>query len=248
MDKVIEGLKTFNLHEYKYIYVYSDLREFGRNILSKEDKYKFLNTLLNELLHTGSTIVIPSFTYTTSGIFQVNSTKTHLGAFNNFIQQDIRSVRSEHPLFSFSAIGPNAEFLKLIGNCSFGNDSVFSRLIGKGTTFLNIGRPISSGNTLVHYVEDENNAYYRFHKTFNTEVYRGDTYCGTNYSAFLRRRDVSGRTFETEFRLATDALYSKRKVASFGDPESYLGIFQYEYDDTLDILMELFKSNHEAFI
>ena len=248
MHRVVEGIRNFNLHDYKYIYIYSDLRELGREILSKEDKYRFLDTLLFELLSTGSTVVIPSFTYTVSGIFQVNSTRTNLGALNSFIQQDLRSVRSEHPMFSFSAIGPNAEFLKNIGKCSFGNNSVFSRLIGKGATFLNIGRPISSGNTLVHFVEDENSAYYRFHKEFDTDVYLGDIYCGSNYSAYLRRRDIPGRTFETDFRLAAHTLYSKGKVASFGIPESYLGLSQYDYDDTLDILMNLFKSNVEAFI
>ena len=248
MHTAVEGLRLLDFQQYEFIYIYSDLREFGRGVTSRNEKENFLGELLDELLRTGCTIVIPAFSYTDTGNFYVNSTRTNLGALNNFIQKDSRSIRSEHPLFSFSAIGPKADFLKNIGKCSFGSDSVFSRLIGRRATFLNIGRPIAYGNTLVHFVEDQNDAYYRFHKHFDTKVFLDGNLIGSDYSAFLRRRDIPNKTFEINFALAANEIYLRGQVANIGEPESFSGLFQYDYDRTLEILSDLFMSNPEAFI
>jgi aminoglycoside N3'-acetyltransferase len=245
---LINTLRSLDFQEYKFIYIYSDLREFGHGIQTNDDKLNFLRDLMSELLGTGCTIVIPTFTYTDTGVFETNSTRTNLGALNKFIQNDSRSIRSEHPLFSFSSVGPESGFLKNIGKSSFGNDSVFARLIGQRATFLNIGRPISAGNTLVHYVEDQHNAFYRIHKKFDTQVFSDGKYIGTDYSAFLRRRDIPDLTFETKFELAAREIYAKGRVSRIGEPESYSGVFQYDYDRTLEILTGLFKSNSSAFI
>ena len=37
-------------------------------------------------------------------------------------------------------------------------------------------RPLKQGNTLVHHIEQINNAKYRYDKRFPTRVYRGNKY------------------------------------------------------------------------
>ena len=57
----------------------------------------------------------------------------------------------------------------------------------KNCYFLNFFRPLKQGNTLVHHIEQNNKAKYRFDKKFETKVFFHDNYVGKNYSAFVRK-------------------------------------------------------------
>ena len=61
--------------------------------------------------------------------------------------------RSEHPIFSFVAIGKKRKIVKSVGKSAFGKKSVHSRLLNKNTFFLNFFRPLEKGNTLIHHIE-----------------------------------------------------------------------------------------------
>ena len=74
------------------------------------------------------------------------------------------TVRSEHPIFSYAAYGPNKNIVKNIGKSAFGHDSVHQRLLFKNCCFfLHIGRSLLD-NTMVHHVEQNLKANYRLIK------------------------------------------------------------------------------------
>ena len=75
------------------------------------------------------------------GSFDLKRTKSGVGFLGNFIMKNLNFERSEHPLFSFIAIGKNKKIVKNIGISAFGKDSVHQRLYKKNASFLNFFRP-----------------------------------------------------------------------------------------------------------
>ena len=245
---LVEAYSRLDLYKYDIIYIYSDFRKFGNYLPLYSDKSAFCEAFLSPILSSGKTIIMPSFTYTTSGVFDLLSTETNLGTLNRYFSKSDKAVRSEHPLFSYVAVGPAAKMIENIGKSAFGAHSVFHRLRGKNTGFLHIGRPISFGNTLVHFVEQSCGASYRQNKVFSTIVRRGSTYIGTDYSAFLRRRDVENEDFATDFNSTYQKLKASGLLLELGSPDKLSNLSTYPYDETLDFLTDLFYKDAKIFL
>lgn len=230
------------------VYIYSDFRTFGAQLGEFPDRDAFCRIFVDYLLTQNKTILLTTFSYTSSGRFDTLTTPTHLGALNKWILKQPDVVRSEHPLFSYAALGPQAELIRGIGKSAFGKDSVFDRLSGKNTAFLYLGRPVALGNTLLHYIEHLSGATYRIHKAFPTEVYRGKEFVGTNYTAFLRRRDVEGETFEFDFNEAAQKLWDGGLIRQVGSDREFANVSCLDYDQTADFLFDLFVKDPTIFI
>jgi len=230
------------------LYVYSDLRALGALAATFPSRQAFCDELMAPLSSRGKTIIMTTFTYTSQGRFDVLTTPTKLGVLNKWILSQPGVHRSEHPLFSYAAIGPDSSIVIDIGKSAFGTDSVFARLENRRAAFLHIGRPVWMGNTALHYVEQAGGATYRVNKAFKTEVFRGDAYVGTNYSAFVRRMDVSGETFAFNFRKAAAKLFSRGIVRQKGSEEDLTNVSLLPYDDTLAELQKMFFDDPTIFI
>ena len=230
------------------LYIYTDFRQFGTNAAGYKNRNEFCNAIVAPLLDCGKTIVLTTFTYTAEGRFDVLGSRTKLGAMNKWILEQTGCRRSEHPLFSYAALGPQADLVEGIGKSAFGYDSIFERLRGQRAAFLHIGRPVFLGNTALHYVEHMCGATYRTHKAFHTEVFRGEKYVGTDYSAFLRRRDVPGENFEFDFSKAAAKLFDKNFIKQVGSDRELSNISFYWYDQTLDCLLDMFNEDPKIFI
>lgn len=239
-DVLEKAYVSIGAFEADFVYVYSDFRYFAKYVDELGGRDNFCRAAIQPFLDRGQTVVITCFTYTSEGRFDVLSTPTKLGALNKWILKQSQVKRSEHPLFSYAALGSKADFLLNIGKSAFGYDSVFCRLKGKNAVFLHVGRPIKMGNTAIHHVEQYCGATYRMNKAFKTQVYRGEDYVGTDYTAFLRRRDVNGETFEFDFTRAAKALKDAGLIKSTGEDSSFSTMSCYPYDDTLVFLCDLF--------
>lgn len=243
-----EAYQTIGAFDADILYIYTDFRYFGTYALAYDNRNEFCDAFVAPFLARGKTIVLTTFTYTSEGKFDILSSPTRLGAMNKWILQQPEVRRSEHPLFSYAALGPQAKLVEQIGKSAFGFDSVYDRLSKKRAAFLHIGRPVSMGNTALHYVEHMGGATYRTHKAFRTEVYRGNDYIGTDYTAFLRRRDVAGQTFEFDFKQAAQILDDKGLVTQIGSDSDLSNISLYWYDQTLDCLHDEFYKNPNIFL
>jgi len=230
------------------LYIYTDFRHFGTYAAGYENRNEFCKAFVDQFLARGQTIVLTTFTYSVEGRFDVLNSRTKLGAMNKWILEQPGFRRSEHPLFSYAALGPEAGLVEGIGKSAFGYGSVFDRLKGRRTAFLHIGRPISIGNTALHYVEHICGATYRTHKAFRTEVFRGENYIGTDYTAFLRRRDVPGESFEFDFSKASVILNNKKVINQVGSEHDLSNISFYWLDQVIDCLQDMFYENQRIFI
>jgi aminoglycoside 3-N-acetyltransferase len=243
-----DAYATVGAYSADILYIYTDFRHFGVHMAGFPDRDAFCASIVRPLLTRGKTIVLTTFTYTSQGRFDVLTTPTRLGAMNKWITHQPGFRRSEHPIFSLAALGPQADLVTNVGKSAFGFESVYARLKGRSAAFLHVGRPVGMGNTVLHHVEQLCGATYRVHKAFRTEVYRGAEYVGTDYSALLRRRDVPGETFEFDFAAAAAGLFERGLVKQLGSDKDLSNISCYGYDQTLDFLCDAFYRDPRIFI
>jgi aminoglycoside N3'-acetyltransferase len=247
-EDLTEAFLSVGADKADFIYIYSDFRYFGKFREAYNDTDAFCDAFVNFFRTRGQTVILPSFTYTKSGVFEIETTPTRLGVLNKWMLRQPEVIRSEHPIFSFSALGPRANLIRNIGKSAFGNQSVFERLKNKKAAFLHIGRPVYFGNTAIHYVEQTAGATYRVNKAFDTKIFQNSRYIGTNYSAFLRRRDVSNETFDTTFASAANQMQDTGLVRQVGNEDRLSNISFYWYDDAIDFMCSLFNKNPCIFI
>lgn len=249
LDSMIaEAYGRLNVFEADVIYLYSDFRWLGTLASPNQTKDDFCSKFVAPLLAREKTAIVTAFTYTVEGKFDVIKTPTTLGALNKWIHKQPGSRRSEHPLFSYSALGPGAGFVEDIGKSAFGHDSVFHRLRGRRAAFLHVGRPVAMGNTALHHIEHICGATYRLHKAFPTQVWKNERYVGSDYTAFLRRRDIPGHDFAFDFSRAATEMHARGLVRQVGDDANLSNFSFYWYDETLDFLAELFYRDQSIFL
>tara|TARA_B100000575_G_C23026184_1_gene590944 strand:+ start:113 stop:853 length:741 start_codon:yes stop_codon:yes gene_type:complete len=239
IDKIFIKSKIYKAD---YVYIYSDFRKIFYS--KKNNPEKSVENLLNLFLKKGITCIIPSFSYSKKR-FDINKTRSLVGFLGNYVLKNFEHTRSEHPIFSYIAIGKNKSIISKIGKSAFGSDSVHARLYKKNCYFLNFFRPLIQGNTLVHHIEQNNRAKYRFEKKFHTKVFFHNKYLGKNYSAFVRRNlknESTFFTFEKTFKKIKDKKYFFKFV------NKNYNLLIYPYDSFYNDLNKLYKKNNNIFI
>lgn len=243
LKKLDKFFHRSGLYESKYIYIYSDFRIFINFYRSNPKLY--IKKFLKLFTEKGITCIIPSFSYTVKGSFDIKRTKSGVGFLGNFIMKNLNFERSEHPLFSFIAIGKNKKIVKNIGISAFGKNSVHQRLYKKNASFLNFFRPLKQGNTLVHHIEQLNKANYRFDKKFNTQVYKGDKFIKTGYRAYLRK-NINDKDHYFTFSKFLRKVSKKKifRIKKINDSK----VTVYKYDNFYDELNNLYLKDNNVFI
>lgn len=242
IDQINNFFKSSGIYEAKYIYIYSDFIKFFTLVKKPEDG---LRKILNLFLKRGITCITPSFSYTTSGKFDVCKTKSKVGFLSNYLIRNKKFSRTPHPIFSFVAIGKYKNILNKVGKSAFGKHSLHNILYKKNCYFLNFDRPLINGNTLIHHIEQKNNSKYRFEKVFKTKVYKNDKYLGEGFKAFVRKNmknNYSLGTFKKAFKLINNKKYFKKKSLK------NLELNIYPYDKLYNNLDKLIKLNKKIFI
>ena len=251
--------EDLGVKQYDFCCVYSDLRAFASEMKSKFEKNKFCHSIINPLLKSKKTVIIPTYTYTVEGVFEVEKTPTNLGALNSWILKQDNMKRSEHPMFSYASLGPKSSIVENCGKSAFGFDSIYERLIGKKCCFINIGRPIEAGNTIVHNVEQSCGATYRYNKCFKTRIIKNNKFFGSDYNAFLRKLDIPDNDVKINFVKAAKNIFDagivkqvsinpKTTIENSKKYDSLPIIFLYDYDKTREILVESFNNDMSVFI
>ena len=251
--------EDLGVNQYDFCYIYSDLRAFASEMKSKFEKNKFCHSIINPLLKSKKTVIIPTYTYTLKGVFEVEKTPTNLGALNSWILKQDNMKRSEHPMFSYASLGPKSSIVENCGKSAFGFDSIYERLIGKKCCFINIGRPIEAGNTIVHNVEQSCGATYRYNKCLKTRIIKNNKFFGSDYNAFLRKLDIPDNDVKINFVKAAKNIFDagivkqvsinpKTTIENSKKYDSLPIIFLYDYDKTREILVESFNNDITIFI
>lgn len=243
-----EAYKEIGATDYEVLFLYLDLRAWSVNAPLFSSRDSFLHAIIKPFLDRNITVIIPTFTFTDQGEFHVEKTQTRLGAMNKWFVSFEGVVRSNHPLFSFAAIGPLATMLHQTGKSAFGIKSVYDLFQHTRAAFLHIGIPIHLGNSFIHYVEQLCGASYRYNKVYKTAVFNKGEYIGTDYSAFVRRLDNIKDDFKANYVKVNHNLFDNKLVKEVGDSDKLLNISCYPFADTLELLVELFYKDCCIFI
>ncbi len=229
-------------NRFDYIYIYSDFRYLLSQNLNNKN---FVSQFLNIFLQRKKTLILPSFSYSKKK-FDIKKTKSSVGFLSNYILKKKNSLRSKHPLFSYIAIGPKKNILKNIGKSAFGENSVHAKLLFNNCCFLHIGRDLRYGNTLVHHVEQNLNASYRFDKKFSTKVFYNNKYLEKDFKAYVRKNYSKKTDFNFNKVLKTKEM--KNLIIYLNKEKNFKSLFFYPYDEFYFLLHFLYLKNNKIFI
>jgi aminoglycoside 3-N-acetyltransferase len=242
LEKVLIKSKIF---DYKYVYIYSDLRYFL--LFHKKNPLKFINNFLDFFIKRNITLIIPTFSYTKNGNFYLEKTPSKLGFLSNYILKIRESSRSTHPLFSYASLGKNKKIVDNIGKSAFGKNSIHSRLYKNSCCYLYMGRPMILGNTMVHHMEHIFKAPYRYDKIFSTKVYSLNNYIGKNYSAYVRK-DMNNHDFFVNFKKVYKKIKNNSFIYNYGDTKNFSSITIHPYDTFYEKLKQLYIEDKNIFV
>lgn len=163
-------LQNLHLPDVNSIFITGDMGCFRRWKLSRADLCEALYGALLSVFGEQVTIFVPTASMNlcnTTTPFDLLSTPSYqMGVFSEYIRNMPHHVRSEHPFWSVTAIGPGASVLKSASRHAYGVGSPWSRMIDRDTYQINFGKHPSKAVTLIHHVETVVGVPYRYNKAF----------------------------------------------------------------------------------
>ena len=97
-------------------------------------------------------------------------------------------------------------------------------------------------------LEQLNNASYRYEKSFSTNVYENKRFVGSNYSAFVRKRDNLKNNYEFSFEKAAQELVQKKLVKEVHITNDFSNLSLISYDELFEELNNLINVNRSIFL
>jgi aminoglycoside 3-N-acetyltransferase len=164
------------------------------------------------------TLVVPTFTheYARNGVSYIHEeSPSETGAFSEHIRKKETSVRSLHPINSFSAIGKLKHAIcDDLGKACYGHDSVFERLIERDARMVFFGASMRH-MTLKHHLEHVVGLPYVYHKAYFTPVYKDGEKVGLPFLAcvrYLNGKVENNDCSEFEERLRGEGMLGESRV------------------------------------
>ena len=155
---------------------------------------RFVYEALIERLGVSGTLIVPTFTYSTSAsgnAFHLESTPSEVGPLSEFVRCQAGAHRSLHPIFSIAAVGALAVTLtENAGPAAFGQNSPWQRFSEHDVRIITLGTPFRASATYVHHLEQCFGSPHRFHKVLDTAVFQNGIQIEGTWLAYLRFRSV----------------------------------------------------------
>ncbi|MCF8374640.1 MAG: AAC(3) family N-acetyltransferase [Bacteroidales bacterium] len=175
INTLVENWHRCGVDEGDVLLVHSSLKrllmkvktEFGESISPKV----IYDSLLKALGQSG-TLVLPlyNFDFPKVKFFDIRTTPSHMGALTEIGRNDLNSVRTGHPIYSFSIIGKHAkDFIGIDNKSGYGADSPFAKIKELDGKIAIIGLTDQNSMTSYHFVEEQNLVDYRYFKEFPGE-------------------------------------------------------------------------------
>lgn len=168
-EDIISTLKSVAADQCETLFIHSDIM-FGRLIAGIKRK-ELLEVLFQTIEKLGvKNVIVPTFTYSfcNNENYDIEESKTTMGAFNEFIRKKEGRYRTIDPLLSISVPNKLKEKFSYISENSLGEGSAFDILHNMdGVKFLFFGAEMGDCFTYVHYVEKMMEVPYRFDMPFD---------------------------------------------------------------------------------
>lgn len=201
IQKLSDEWKNAGIQEGDVLLVHSNIKRTFKRYLklgAKLSPQDILESLLNAVGQSG-TLLLPLFNFDFSkGVpFDIKNTPSHMGALTEAGRIHPLAVRTGHPIYSFAAIGFEAEKFRGINNFSgYGSNSPFAVLRELNGKIAVLDLPDQNSMTFYHYVEEMHNVDYRYHKKFTCDYTdaSGNTESKT-YGLFVRNIEKGVLTY-----------------------------------------------------
>ena len=165
---------------------------------NKNEFYLFFERLLVNLVGIKGTLVTPSFSYSwkqkkLNSTFDVKKTPSRVGFFSNKALKSKIFTRTLDPIFSVLICGKHKNFFNNIGQNSFGENSIYEKLIKKDAKLIFLGIK-KFEPTFVHYIEYQYNRYYkkypyRFNKSLKCKIIKNKKIINKKIFCYLRPKN-----------------------------------------------------------
>ncbi|MDZ4838622.1 MAG: AAC(3) family N-acetyltransferase [Bacteroidota bacterium] len=154
---------------------------------------------------SSGTLIFPLFNFTAwpqNKKFDIRSTPSEMWGLSELSRNHPDSIRTGHPIYSFSIIGAKSDLFKNIDNVSgYCQDSVFALLKNFNGKIAIIGLPDQTSMTSYHYVEEANNVHYRYFKNFiGTYIDAQGNELEKTYKLFVRNLDIGVHKYKPFLR------------------------------------------------
>lgn len=191
-DDLMKILDQLKIYDTDYLYIHTGM-SFG--IPNPElGRKKILEEIFNVLLEFKiKNICFPTFTFSfCNGIsYNVQESKSKMGALNEYARLLPNAVRSIDPLMSSVIIGEDLDLVKNISKSSIGKNSTFDKLHNKKRVkFLFFGTKVGDCFTYMHYIEKVVNAKYRYDRLFEGQITDGSKTYTDSFELFVRYKDI----------------------------------------------------------
>ena len=171
------------------------------SVLKKNNYKPSVETILESFLYSvgkEGTILFPlfNFNFTNNSIFNIDSTKSQMGALTEVARKKYNLIRTGHPVYSFGVIGKHSSNFKNIDNISgYGSDSPFALLLKLNGKIAVLDLEENESMTFYHHVEEMHDVNYRYHKNFTGRYVNIEGISSKRtYSIFVRDLDKSVKT------------------------------------------------------
>lgn len=195
-ESLEEKLRGLGATECDVLYVHTALNFGFPN--TKIPKQELLNIVLGILRNLKvSTLCMPTFTFSfcNGKIYDPTTSKSKMGALNEFFRKQDNVIRSLDPLMSIALEGEKKYLATDIGNHSIGEGSTFDLLHNTNNVkFLFFGPKIGDCFTYVHYLEWLYEVDYRYSRFFKGTLIENNVQHIIEQDLFVRYNGITPNT------------------------------------------------------
>jgi aminoglycoside N3'-acetyltransferase len=190
--QVVEILKQVGVGAGDGLLVHSALQFLGR----PEGGVGLYLEALQETVGPQGTLVVPTFNFsfaTGEDYDPSTAPAVGMGIFSEFVRGAPGVQRTSHPMQSFAVWGQYAQELAALDTPSaFDDNSAADRMLDLDFKLLLLGADIQAASIL-HYSEQREEVPYRYWKSFNGKVKRGDEWQSVSYKMFVRDMEIDAK-------------------------------------------------------
>ena len=241
LNDIKNSFKNLPINLGDNIYICPELFRFG--LFKNANKNSYYSSFYNEIkkkIGIKGTILINTYTFQVLRYkkkFVYEKTISSSGEFSEYIRKLNGSVRSEHPVFSVSAIGRGSTYFCTNNSFhNYGEDSPYSKFLKAGGKILNLGMDYHL-NPFLHVAEFNMGVPYLYNKLTKVKYYKNNKSKNKIYSTAVRYLNLN---LKGEYQLLKNEL---KKIKIY---KSKLGsgyIYLYDVNKYYNGVTKVLKDN-----
>jgi aminoglycoside 3-N-acetyltransferase len=244
-EDLVATLRAVGAHDCDTLFIHSGL-SFGLPN-AKRSRGQLLGAMHEAISSLGvRNVCVPTFTFSfcNGESYDVESSRSRMGALSEYMRKQPGFVRSVDPLMSVALCGEDKELVTGIGHESCGLDSTYYKLSQRdGVKFLFLGVRAGACFTYMHHLEWQEKVPYRYDRDFTGMIKADGREYEDTYKLFVRYNGMIPNDASYDYEDSMKDLGLLR-TAAFGD-----GIIQCVSEkDASPIYRDLVRKNPNHFI